>query len=959
MKSLNDIAERTILSLEQLVRIEESILNSGNMTPEKVRREMEWFIIDLGIDAYYFRTTAETEITRHLISLSASKCIAQQGGGDAGVQLIDEREDQAVYIVDDVPKKTLEIEKRIENKYPGFHLESYPTKDVPESRPFRFYILTKPVFPSPEPQADKKTFENAADRAFFSRAVPETVIRYREAWQSMEGKEVPHIAVSGKPETDETRIMIGIKGGEHRQVLSTFSHLATNLGLTITRKYLEPFADDKKIASFYFIRLSEDAVEGLTHGITISLMLPEGPVTSLFKDGIISPHMAMYAISAAAFTHQFISLLTEEYKTLQRALKDQPEARGIVDNLKMSLLKDTYSTARISATIAKHLKVVELLYKHFELRFAGGKADVCAEAEARIRYALEREVDYGKDRAILNYFLIFNNSIQKTNFYKKENSCMAYRLSPETVDPVDFPEKIFGLFLLVGRDFLGFHIRFRDIARGGLRIVKSRSLDMYAHNIDTIFTENYNLALTQQRKNKDIPEGGAKGAILLNLNSQGFADRAFKDYIDGLLDLMLTKDDQGNTQVQEILFIGPDEGSAGLMDWAALHARSRGYPFWMAFSTGKSPELGGIPHDLFGMTTIGIHEYVLGVLHTHGLKEEAVTKIQTGGPDGDLGSNEILISRDKTIAIADGSGVLYDPQGLNREELIRLARKRVTVEQFDRNMLSQQGFFVSVNDRDVLLPDGELVKNGEDFRNVFHLSKYAVADLFVPCGGRPGAINISNWKSLLDERGRPKFRFIVEGANLFITEDARLRLEEQGIVVIKDASTNKGGVTSSSFEVFASLALSEEEYDEHLRVLPGSKASPFRQAYVAWIIQTIRAYAKSEFELMWKERTNTGTTLTALSNAISGKINQITDAIRESPLAADPAIQARIMRGYAPGNLLELLGLDAILERMPASYIRAITATRMATDFVYSRGLHANEVDFAAYVEELKNRQGV
>jgi glutamate dehydrogenase len=39
-----------------------------------------------------------------------------------------------------------------------------------------------------------------------------------------------------------------------------------------------------------------------------------------------------------------------------------------------------------------------------------------------------------------------------------------------------------------------------------------------------------------------------------------------------------------------------------------------------------------------------------------GLEESAVTKLQTGGPDGDLGSNEIKISKDKTIAIVDGSG---------------------------------------------------------------------------------------------------------------------------------------------------------------------------------------------------------------------------------------------------------------------------------------------------------------
>lgn len=35
-----------------------------------------------------------------------------------------------------------------------------------------------------------------------------------------------------------------------------------------------------------------------------------------------------------------------------------------------------------------------------------------------------------------------------------------------------------------------------------------------------------------------------------------------------------------------------------------------------------------------------------------GLKEEEVTKFQTGGPDGDLGSNEILISKARPHAIS-------------------------------------------------------------------------------------------------------------------------------------------------------------------------------------------------------------------------------------------------------------------------------------------------------------------
>ena len=100
----------------------------------------------------------------------------------------------------------------------------------------------------------------------------------------------------------------------------------------------------------------------------------------------------------------------------------------------------------------------------------------------------------------------------------------------------------------------------------------------------------------------------------------------------------------------EILFFGPDEGTADYMDWAALHAKKCGYPTWKAFTTGKSQNLGGIPHDTYGMTTRSVHQYVLGILKKLGKKEEDITKTQTGGPDGDLGSNEIKISKDKTIS---------------------------------------------------------------------------------------------------------------------------------------------------------------------------------------------------------------------------------------------------------------------------------------------------------------------
>jgi len=953
MNSLTDIASHSVLSLEQLVRIEEYILNTGYMTAEKTREEMKRFIIDLGIDDYYFKTTSPADIARHLLSFKASEVIATYGNG-TGIQLLGEQEGKGVYIVEDEPEKVLEVEERIDARYPNSHLESYITKGGSQSKaPLRFYIITKPDFP-PYTPGEPRTFENSASAFFLSRAVPETIGRYKKAWAQLNDMETPLVSITYKKETDETRIMIGLKGLAHRRILPTLAHLLSKYQLPIRRKYVEPFGDEKLFTSLYLPRISDGVIADLTTDLNVALMLPENPVTDLFYQGTFGPQTTMYALSAAAFTHQFLSLLSEEYQTLQRALKDQPEARGIVDTLKLHLIKDTYSTYRIASTVIHQTALVEQLFNHFQMRFLGKKDDECEREEGKIHQMIEREVPSAKDRSILEYFLVFNKTVQRTNFFKKEKTCMVFKLDPSIVSPVDFPEKPFGLFFLAGHDFIGFHMRFRDIARGGIRIVRSRSLDIYSHNVDTIFTENYNLAMTQQRKNKDIPEGGAKGTILLNLASQNAADRAFKDYVDGLLDLLLDVDEKGNSTVKEILFLGPDEGSAPLMDWAALHAQRRGYPFWKSFSTGKAPELGGIPHDLYGMTTIGIHEYVLGLLEKVGKKEEDITKIQTGGPDGDLGSNEILLSKDKTIIIIDGSGVLYDPLGLNRKELVRLAKKRVMVQEFDRKLLSKQGFFVSINDRDVKLPDGEIVVNGEDFRNTFHLSKYAVADLFVPCGGRPGAINIGNWRQVFDDRGQGKFRYIVEGANLFITEEARLRLEEQGLVILKDASTNKGGVTSSSFEVFASLAMSDEEFNTHLRAQEGGVLPPFRTTYVEEIITMIRSNARSEFEILWREHGATGVPLTLLSNALSGKINQITDSIRASTLAGDRVIREKILTEYTPPALLNLLGLQTILNRVPDSYLRSIVATKMATDFVYRHGLGANEVDFADFVTSLK-----
>ncbi|MDZ7261144.1 MAG: NAD-glutamate dehydrogenase, partial [candidate division KSB1 bacterium] len=259
-----------------------------------------------------------------------------------------------------------------------------------------------------------------------------------------------------------------------------------------------------------------------------------------------------------------------------------------------------------------------------------------------------------------------------------------------------------------------------------------------------------------------------------------------------------------------------------------------------------------------------------------------------------------------------------------------------------------------INDRDVTLPDGSRVANGTEFRNTFHLNPRLKADLFVPCGGRPNSITIQNYLQLLDDHGVPRFKYIVEGANLFLTQSARLALEAKGVIIFKDASANKGGVTSSSLEVLASLALSDEEYEEYLCVKDGH-IPEFRKNYVRDVLQIIRHNARLEFELLWNEHQRRKIPLAILSDQLSDKINKVTDAIHDSDLWQDQTIMRRVVERHCPPTLVQKLGLDTILKRVPRNYIRAIVSSWLASHFIYRYGLGADEVNFHQFVRELSS----
>ena len=50
--------------------------------------------------------------------------------------------------------------------------------------------------------------------------------------------------------------------------------------------------------------------------------------------------------------------------------------------------------------------------------------------------------------------------------------------------------------------------------------------------------------------------------------------------------------------------------------------------WWKSFTTGKSAEtVGGVTHDTYGMTSLSIRQYVLGIYKQLGLSEKDITKV--------------------------------------------------------------------------------------------------------------------------------------------------------------------------------------------------------------------------------------------------------------------------------------------------------------------------------------------
>jgi len=979
--------QREVTQDVQKQRVFGKIIKEGIFSLATVQSELACFF-DLGLHPSYFDCFSLDE-TAHLIHcLVAAKCAAQITAtnrlhfeicGEAGITYI--------ATSDNSREAELHISKYVETTWAASKLSSLV-----------FYVSENPAMPGGKPLAVFRA--NATDNEFdpvspcssrqsvsaVTNVFPEALLRTLSTDKLAIYKRLMDMVFDYKsavveqlpPDAEEpgmTSVYMGLYNPGRNSGVKELFQIFRSFGVLPLRLRRESFSNEIAIVEMTF---SNKDAKGLKKVVPALGSVPflscmdetAHAIADLAMSSTISFEQAQWMVAVGKFCFHFYPKDTPEYRALCRRFRDDPAGQSALDDLYLKTISELIQEDKIYEVLLQYLPITQKAYQDFHDISRGIKQpffneDLANEIRSTVADQTARVI-------LLDCVLKFNRYLRITNFFKTSNTksdnsgtsivpmAMAYRFDGSFLNTANknlYPEAPFAIILVVGRGFYGFHSRFRDVARGGIRIIRSRNAQVYKTNAARLYEEAYNLAFTQQKKNKDIPEAGSKGTILLaqSHQSEDASMFCFLSYIDALLDCMLchTCGIHSWLPSQELLFFGPDENTAGFMDLGAKRARQRGYPFWKALTTGKSTRLGGIPHDTYGMTTNSVHEYVVQMLEQLGLREEDCTKVQTGGPDGDLGSNEILISKDKTIGIVDGSGVIYDPKGLDRPELVRLAEERVPVSEFDSSKLGADGFKVLIGDMNITLPDGTKFTSGVELRDTFHLSKYASSDLFVPCGGRPNAVNVGNVKQLFREDGSAKFKYIVEGANLFFTSDARKILEDKGVKLFKDASTNKGGVTSSSLEVFSSLAMDEKDHQLNMCVEPGNDPPEFYANYVQDIVNIIRHNASCEFKILWQEMRK-GHSSMEITDRLSAKINFLTDTMfKDLNEVTDKVIIEKVLRACIPKSLLEHVGFENIWNRTPRNYLMAMVATNLASKYVYQNGLDASEFVFYTYLKNI------
>ncbi|HLQ55354.1 MAG TPA: NAD-glutamate dehydrogenase domain-containing protein, partial [Streptosporangiaceae bacterium] len=502
-----------------------------------------------------------------------------------------------------------------------------------------------------------------------------------------------------------------------------------------------------------------------------------------------------------------------------------------------------FSQDYIERVLRANVTVTRLLVRLFESRFdpdrqAGGGERSEAIAE-EIRGELDDVASLDQDRILRAYWGLIRATL-RTNYFQEKAAASAERpyfvakLDAGKVPDLPAPRPRFELFVYSPR-FEGVHLRFGDVARGGLR---------WSDRPEDFRTEVLGLAKAQEVKNSVIVPSGAKGGFVCKQLPEPTDREAFlgevltcyRMFISAMLDVTDNLD-AGQVRVparvvrhdgdDPYLVVAADKGTATFSDTANEIAAS--YGFWLgdAFASGGSA---GYDHKKMGITARGAWESVKFHFQALGIDTGTsdFTVVGVGDMSGDVFGNGMLQSRHiKLVAAFDHRHVFVDPDPdpatgfAERERLFALPRS--SWADYDTALISPGGGVWPRGVKSVRLSPEVRAALGIDESVASQtpdqlISAILSAPVDLLWNGGIGTYVKASTQSHADADDRSndavrvdatelRARIVAEGGNLGLTQAARIEYALAGGLVNTDFIDNSAGVDTSDHEVNIKILL--------------------------------------------------------------------------------------------------------------------------------------------------------
>ena len=174
-----------------------------------------------------------------------------------------------------------------------------------------------------------------------------------------------------------------------------------------------------------------------------------------------------------------------------------------------------FDLSYIAGTLVNHADIAKELVRLFKTRFylarkltADDLEDKQQKLEQAILAALDNVAVLNEDRILRRYLDLIKATL-RTNFYQTDaagqnKAYFSFKLNPRAIPEIPRPTPKFEIFVYSPR-VEGVHLRFGDVARGGLR---------WSDREEDFRTEVLGLVKAQQVKNAVIVPMGAKGGFI-------------------------------------------------------------------------------------------------------------------------------------------------------------------------------------------------------------------------------------------------------------------------------------------------------------------------------------------------------------------------------------------------------------------------------------------------------------